>query len=196
MPSTNTAASNARKSEITLEIFDLESGDDNAGAWVPNPSGIDNALQALFPSLIFIGAMKNAADDATKAKNTSMLGKLLAQFTHSVEPNHGEQLQECLQTLHGLLAAGGIKNAGELSRFDQEVSSALDIPIPSVRELFSRGTLRVSEKGRHDRREFGSLGHGAQRSIQMALIRYLAEVGSFEFVAALIHWIREPQAIS
>ena len=65
---------NARKSGITLEIFDHYAGDDNAGSRVPNPSGIDNALQALFPSPIFIGAMENAAVDATKAKNTSTLG--------------------------------------------------------------------------------------------------------------------------
>lgn len=180
---------NARKSGITLEIFDHYAGDDNAGSRVPNPSGIDNALQALFPSPIFIGAMENAADDATKAKNTSTLGKLLAEFSESVESNHGQELQECLETLHGRLAANGSARASELIRFDQEASSAvnaffpgielhLDVPIPMVRELFSRGTLRVSEKGSADRREFGSLGHGAQRAIQMALIRYLAEVGS------------------
>ncbi|MDT8321883.1 MAG: AAA family ATPase [Xanthomonadales bacterium] len=179
---------NARKGDITLEIFDPESGADNAGAWVPNPAGIDNALQALFPSPIFIGAMENAADDATKAKNTSTLGKLLAEFSESVESNHGQELQECLETLHGRLAANGCARASELTRFDQEASSAvnaffpgidlhLDVPIPTVRELFSRGTLRVSENGSDDCREFGTLGHGAQRSIQMALIRYLAEVG-------------------
>jgi putative ATP-dependent endonuclease of OLD family len=177
----------ARKTEIVLEVRDPNSSDSDDAAWKPNPSGIENALKALFPEPIRIGAMEDAAEDATKAKNTSTIGKLLAQFTGPAQASHGAELEQALAPLHDKLTATGTSRAAELNRFDNEATEALrpffpgiqlhlDIPVPSVQDLFGKGTIKVSEQGRAAVRDFTALGHGAQRSIQMALIRYLADV--------------------
>lgn len=185
----------AKKTEILLEVRDLTAEDDSDVAWKPNPSGIDNALKALFPEPIRIGAMEDAAEEATKAKNTSTIGKLLAQFTGPAEANHGAELEQALAPLHDTLTATGTARATELNRFDNEATEALrpffpgiqlhlDIPVPSVQDLFAKGTIKVSEQGRDAVRDFTTLGHGAQRSIQMALIRYLADVRADEHTTA------------
>src|SRR5690554_8028822 len=46
---------------------------------------------------------------------------------------------------------------------------------PNIAELIKAGTLKVFE-GAGNGRDFSSYGHGAQRSIQMALVQYLAEI--------------------
>jgi len=185
----------AKKTEIMLEVRDPTAEDDSDAAWKPNPSGIDNALKALFPEPISIGAMEDAAEDATKAKNTSTIGKLLAQFTGPAEASHGAELEQALAPLHDKLTATGTSRAAELNRFDNEATEALrpffpgiqlhlDIPVPSVQDLFGKGTIKVSEQGRDAVRDFTALGHGAQRSIQMALIRYLADARADEQTTA------------
>lgn len=181
------ASPGVSKTQITLEVRDPAKAAHAEDAWKPNPSGIDNALQALLPAPITIGAMEDAAEDATKAKTTSTIGKLLAEFTGPAEANHGAELEHALAPLTDKLTATGAERAEELKRFDEEATKALspffsgiqlhlDIPVPTVRELFGKGTIKVSEKGRDAIRDFTDVGHGAQRSIQMALIRYLAEV--------------------
>lgn len=52
----------------------------------------------------------------------------------------------------------------------------LDISVPEVQSVFRQGTVRVSEERHGTTRDFSSVGHGAQRSIQMVLIRYLADM--------------------
>lgn len=181
----------AKKAEILLEVHDPAIGTETEDAWKSNPSGIDNALKALFPESITIGAMEDAAEDATKAKTSSTIGKLLAEFAGPVEDHHGDELQQALAPLTDRLTADGAQRAAELDRFDREATEALrpffpgiqlhlDIPVPTVRDLFGKGTIKASERGREAVRDFTALGHGAQRSIQMALIRYLADVRAGE----------------
>lgn len=176
----------AKRSDINLEVLKPSASFDDEDGWKPNPSGIDNALQALFPSPITIGAMEDAVEDATKAKTSSTIGKLLAEFTGPAQQAHGDDLMQVLMPLAEKLTAEGVNRAEELRRFDREASERLrtffpgislhlDIPVPTVQELFGKGSIKVSERGRVIR-DFTALGHGAQRSIQMALIRYLAEV--------------------
>ncbi|WP_323753550.1 AAA family ATPase [Marinobacter sp.] len=50
-----------KKSEIKLEIYNFQNG-----MYAKNPRGIWNAVKALFPEPIKIGAMENAAEDAGK----------------------------------------------------------------------------------------------------------------------------------
>jgi len=178
--------------QIKLQVPDQVEADGSIATWKDQPGGIPEALKALFPEPITIGAMEDAAEDATKAKNTSTIGKLLAEFTGPVEANHGDQLQQALAALTDKLTADGAQRAAELGRFDREATAALrpffpgiqlhlDIPVPTVRDLFGKGTIKVSERGREEAiRDFTALGHGAQRSIQMALIRYLADVRAGE----------------
>ncbi len=192
--------------QIKLQVPDEVASDGTVSTWKDQPGGIPEAIKKLLPEPITIGAMEDAAEDATKAKNTSTIGKLLAQFTGPAEANHGAELEAALAPLTNKLAADGDQRADELERFDQEATDALrpffpgiqlhlDIPVPTVRDLFGKGTIKVSEQGRDVIRDFSALGHGAQRSIQMALIRYLAEkrAGQTETAQRRLLLIEEPE---
>ncbi len=176
---------------VKLEVSDPEAGSSGALAWQAAPTGIPQAIQALFPDAIFIGAMQDAAEDAAKGKSSTTLGKLLAEFTTTLERAHGAKLQGFLDEIERHLAPGSPQRVGELKRFDKEASDVvgdffpglklhLDIPVPGLKDLFKQGSVKVSEHGREAIRDFTSLGHGAQRSIQMALVRYLADMKAVE----------------
>lgn len=155
--------------------------------WAPNPAGIDNALTALFPDPIHIGAMENSEEDVSKSKTTSTIGKLLAEIIEPIEQQYGAHVRGALAGLSGLLDAEGVNRAPELTQFDNDVNQKIDIffpdvsvrlhvPTPELKEVFNKGTLKVYEQRLPDGRDVSSLGRGAQRSIQMALVRHLAEI--------------------
>jgi putative ATP-dependent endonuclease of OLD family len=104
------------------------------------------------------------------------------------------------------LAPGSGQRVEELKRFDKEASDVvgdffpglklhLDIPVPGLKDLFKQGSVKVSEQGREAIRDFTSLGHGAQRSIQMALVRYLADskVADGDQVQRRLLLVEEPE---
>ena len=89
--------------------------------------------------------------------------------------------------LKDLLEADGIARAPELNAFDTAVNQKIDaffpdvnvkihVPTPELKDVFSKGTIKVYEQQLPIGRDVGSLGHGAQRSIQMALIQHLAQI--------------------
>ena len=174
------------KRDISLEIYD-PAVPASANAWKLNPAGIPEAIKRLFPEPITIGAMEDAAEDSTKSKAGTTISKLLAEFTAPVEQAHGADIQRDLHKIKQRLSAHGKDRADQLQRFDREASAALelffpgvqlhlDIPVPDIGSLFKAGTIRISERDRNTIRDFTDLGHGAQRSVQMALIRYLADL--------------------
>ncbi|WP_214228001.1 AAA family ATPase [Pedobacter sp. B4-66] len=155
--------------------------------WDNNPAGIDNAIKDLFPEPIHIAAMDNAEDDVSKSSASSTIGKLLAEMIEPIEMQYGDQVNTALLGLKNLLDVDGINRAPELGVFDNEVSAKLDaffpnisikvhIPTPELKEVFKKGTIKVFEDGVLNHKDVGALGHGAQRSIQMALIRHLADL--------------------
>jgi len=167
---------------IKLLVFDPTKKD-----WVCNPNGIDNALNILFPEPIHIGAMENAEEDASKSKATTTIGKLLAEIIEPIENQYGEKVRESLNGLRGLLDADSLERAPALNQFDREVNEKIDaffpdvtikihIPTPELKDVFSKGTIKIYENQSPNSQDFSTLGHGAQRSIQMALIRHLAEL--------------------
>ncbi len=171
----------ARTAEIKLSILSPETGE-----WVINPTGIDNAINALLPEPIRIGAMENAAEDASKAKNTTTIGKLLAQFLEPVKQAHEEDLNGHLSEVSRRISSDGDMRFEELNTIDSSVNTKvadlfpgmkvkLHFDTPSIDDLIKAGTLKVYE-GEGAARDFSYYGHGAQRSIQMALVQYLAEV--------------------
>jgi putative ATP-dependent endonuclease of the OLD family len=177
-----------KKNEIQQEIHDPTATKEE-DRWKPNPSGIFEAIKKLFPEPITIGAMEDVAEDSTKAKSGTTISKLLAEFTEPVVQAHGADIASDLHKIRQRLSAYGEERAAQLQRFDREASAALqhffpglqlhlDIPVPDIGALFKAGTIRISERERSGIRDFTELGHGAQRSIQMALIRYLADLRS------------------
>lgn len=157
-----------------------------ADEWANNPAGIDNAISSIFPEPIFIGAMENSEEDVSKQKAGTTIGKLLAEIIEPIEQQHGATVNQALQGLKDLLDADGQTRAPELINFDQavnpkignffpNVSVKIHVPTPEIKEVFKQGTIKVYEPNFATGREVGSLGHGAQRAIQMALIRHLAD---------------------
>lgn len=174
-------APNVRTAEIRISVWD-ETGQ----GWVPNPNGIDNALKSLLPEPIRIGAMENAAEDASKAKSTTTIGKLLSEFLEPVKAAHEVELAGHLGEVSRRISSEGDMRFGELATIDQNVNQKIDdlfpgmslklhFDTPSFDDLIKSGSIKVYEN-QNQGRDFSSYGHGAQRSIQMALVQYLAEV--------------------
>jgi hypothetical protein len=80
----------------------------------------------------------------------------------------------------------GDKRAEELIAFDRNINAKLEplfpsvrlklqIPSPNLHDIFRQGSLKAIEDVDGFVREIESLGMGAQRSVQMALIRHLSE---------------------
>lgn len=172
-------------------LFVLKPGEDPTDdtSWVINPTGIDAAISVLFPSPIHIEAMQDAAQDAAKNTSNSTLGKLLKEVLGTVAEQHGQQISAAVEELKAILSADGDKRAPELTEIDKATNTALEelfpgiqirseIPAPTIQTLFKAGTIKIHDPQRGDSwHDFESMGHGAQRTIQMALIRCMAERG-------------------
>jgi len=170
-----------RAPEITLSVWDFTNE-----AWVPNPTGIDNAIGVLLPEPIRIGAMEDAAEDATKAKSSTTIGKLLTEFLTPVRAAHHDELAGILAEVERRISAQGDLRFAELLAIETAMSQKIDelfpsisarlhFSVPTMDELIKAGTLKLIE-GAGAVRDFSSYGHGTQRSVQMALIRHLADV--------------------
>ncbi|WP_116772261.1 ATP-dependent nuclease [Maribacter litoralis] len=174
--------------------------------WHANPTGLDQALQALFPDPIQIGAMENSEEDVSKSKNTTTIGKLLSEIIGPIQASYSTQVQTALNGIKELLDVDGTSRATELNDFDIAVSEKVEsffpgvnikvhVPTPELKEVFSKGTIKVFENLNPDGRDVSALGHGAQRSIQMALVRHLADIKreSGEQASNTILLIDEPE---
>lgn len=155
--------------------------------WKSNPAGIPNAIKAIFPEPILIGAIENIEEDVSKSKQGTTIGKLIAEIITPIEEKYGDEARRALEFLKKTLDAEGDDRAEELRVFDEQaneklqvlfpsISIRLHVPTPELKEVFKSGTIKVYEDGQMGGRDISSFGSGAQRSIQMALIRQLAEV--------------------
>jgi putative ATP-dependent endonuclease of the OLD family len=159
----------------------------NANEWRNAPTGLPQALEVLFPEPIHIGAMENAEEDVSKSKNTTTIGKLLAEIIGPIQTSYSTQVQTALNGVKDLLDADGVSRVAELNAFDTAVNGKVacffpgvnikvHIPTPELKEIFSKGTIKVFENLNPAGKDVSALGHGAQRSIQMALVRHLADI--------------------
>lgn len=154
--------------------------------WQPNPSGIPQAIEALFPDPLEVPAMSDAAEDIGKSKAGTTIGRLLGELAKPVVSKYGEQLVAALGEWERTLAADGAGRATELMELDAAANAALrdvfpdlsvrvHVPPPDLKDAFKNGTIKIYEGSSSEGRKIAAIGHGAQRSIQMALIRTLAE---------------------
>lgn len=186
--------------DTELTVMNPDTGD-----WEPNPTGIDNAISAIFPDPIRIGAMENAEEDASKAKATTTIGKLLASMLSAIQEQHEQALTPHLAAILGMISADGGERFEELGRIDESINRKisdlfpgirikLDFPVPVFNDLIKAGTVKVYE-GEGRGRAFGSYGHGAQRAIQMAMVRHLADLKRGEAAAggATLLLVDEPE---
>lgn len=189
--------------DLFLRNFDEE--DESENAWDANPTGIDNAISYLFPEPIQVLAMEDATEDVSKNKSTTTIGKLIAEILKPIEEEREDEMNKILSGLRDRFEADGEKRAKELDEFDKKANQKIvdffpgveinvHIPTPEIKELFKSGTVKIKEDGADVLRDFDSLGHGAQRSIQMALIRLLAETTkSSQGIGRTLLLIEEPE---
>lgn len=192
-------APNVPAAQVRLEVFDPESG-----VWAANPTGLDTALGVLFPEPIYIEAMDDAVDDVAKfaAKNT--IGLLLKYAMSEAARQTSQELtslQTALTTVSGLL--NGPQRIPELAVLEQNAGAAvgeffpglavkLKIEPPPLDELVKSATVEFADGQRA--RPFTSFGHGAQRAVQMALVKLLATyVRSTARRATVVLLIDEPE---
>jgi len=178
---------NSAKGGITLEVYmhDPEDEEEEEG-WKEDPHGLNAIIQTLFPEPIQIGAMEDAGEDVSRSKRGSTISRLIGEVLRPSSDDFGTPLNGPLSDLKGKVTADGDDRLPELDEFDEAASRIISqffpglkirthIPIPDVEDLFGDGTIRVEEEGDDEQRDVSSLGHGAQRSIQMALLRRLAD---------------------
>jgi energy-coupling factor transporter ATP-binding protein EcfA2 len=170
-----------------LEVRDLTIIDEiSNAAWRSNPTGLDGAIKALFPIPIRVHAMDKVSDDVGKSSKTNTIGRLISAITEGVKRAHEAEFSAALKMIRDRLAADGANRAEELQILDTEASAQLadlfpglslkiDLAPPEIPDLFKSGTVHVIERdGAGSIRNLDAVGHGAQRCIQMALIRHLS----------------------
>ncbi|WP_372990261.1 ATP-dependent endonuclease [Sulfitobacter sp.] len=180
------AAPGQSASSIRLEVLQRENNDE---IWVANPTGIDAAIAALFPDPIFIGAMENATEDVGKFGSSTTIGKLLKEIMGPVIERYSPTVAIALQDIGQKLSSNAVDKdetlldlderiQGELSKLFPGVSARTHIPLPEFSDFMKAATIRIFEDGYEDLigRDASSFGHGAQRSIQIALVKCLADV--------------------
>jgi putative ATP-dependent endonuclease of OLD family len=156
------------------------------GDWV-NPNGLPQAITTLFPEPTFINSMEDSAEDISKFKASNTIGKLIAHLQKEIITSKAVEINDALEVVGKKLSLNGSERLDELARFDLSINDKIgdffpglslniDIPTPSIADLFKQGTIKVSEVGTARQSDFIDMGHGSQRAIQMTLIRHLAEI--------------------
>ncbi|WP_373686425.1 AAA family ATPase [Acinetobacter sp. YH01006] len=130
--------------------------------------------------------MTDANEDSTKNKSGTAIAKLLSLISETIQQNYHEDFTNSLSRVSELLAFDSPNRITDLSTVDSginqilnnffpDISVKLHFPTPTIEDIFKNGTLKVFEN-EDTERDFSNFGHGTQRSIQMALIRYLASI--------------------
>src|SRR5690606_10389974 len=122
-----------REQQVAGGDTELTGMNPDTGDWEPNPTGIDNAISALFPDPIRIGAMENAEEDASKAKTTTTIGKLLASMLAAIQEQHEQALTPHLAAILGMISGEGGDRSEELARIAESINRKLSDLFPGIR---------------------------------------------------------------
>lgn len=163
-----------------------ENSDNGNSEWKDPPTGIEAGISYLFPEPIFINAMEDAAEDSSKYKTNTTIGKLLSSIFTTIQTKHEDTINQALSPIQELFGASGTKRIPELETFDDDVSRVIStffpglsikaqIPEIEFKEIIKSATISTFEEGDSNGKDISLLGHGSQRAIQMGLIRYLAD---------------------
>jgi len=180
-------ANGTGKNAVQKEVWDIEHchGHELPDHWRDYPTGLPQAVSVLLPEPLVVQAMHDLGEDLGKAKAGTTIKGLLDEIMGPLLAAHAE-LNTALETIRHVLTADGDNRSDHLQQFDTDATDALthffpglaldlDLQVVDVKEFFKAGDLHVTDKTTGDRRRFDQMGTGAQRAIQMALIRYLAE---------------------
>lgn len=194
------------KRAITLSVYKCQPESTEEKGWSEDPHGLNKIIQTLFPEPIHIDAMEDAGEDVSRSKRGSTISRLIGEVLDPSNDDIGSKLSEPLSTLRESISSGGSERLSQLDSFDEKANDIISdffpgleirthIPVPNIEDIFGDGTIRVVEGESEEERDVSSLGHGAQRSIQMALIRHLAEQRMNEMTTAVckLVFIDEPE---
>lgn len=169
------------------EVWDPDqySGEGVPTVWRSYPTGLPEAVSALMPEARHIEALDDIKEDLGKGKAGSTIRDLLDDLMSPILEAHAE-VSQALATIRQVLSANANGRTPLLQEFDREATGALaeffpglsvelDMPEVEVKEFFRSGDVLVTDLLSGDRRRFDQLGTGAQRALQMALIRLLAD---------------------
>ena len=152
-----------------------------------NPNGLPQAITTLFPEPTFINSMEDSAEDVSKYKAGNTIGKLIAILQKEIIATKVDVINNALKVIGSKLNVDGEERLKDFENFDNSINEKIedffpglklniDIPTPDIADLFKQGKIKVTEDGHHKKTDFNDMGHGAQRAIQMTLIRHLAEI--------------------
>lgn len=177
---------------LEKEVWDVSKcvDGDLPAHWRSYPTGFPEAVSSLLPEPIFIEAMQDVREDLGKAKAGTTIKDLLDEIMIPILEAH-DDLSEALESIEGILTTGGANRSVHLQNFDKGATEALaqffpglgldlDLQVVQLKEFFKSGDLHVTDKVTGDRRRLDQIGTGAQRAVQMALIRYLADTRDSE----------------
>lgn len=181
------SASGIGAKAISKEVWEIEQcpHDHLPEHWRGFPTGLPEAVSALLPEPIVIGAMEDLQEDLGKAKTGTTIKGLLDEIMGPMLKSH-KDLADALDSIKSILTTDGANRSAHLQSFDDAATNALkhffpglrldlDLQVVELKEFFKAGDLHVTDTATGDRRRFHQMGTGAQRAIQMALVRYLAE---------------------
>lgn len=172
---------------ITQEVWDVDSysGTGIPTAWRSYPTGLPQAVSVLLPDPLYVEALDDLSEDLGKSKAGTTIKALLDAVMTPILAAH-QDLSNAIETIRGILSLDGSNRSEHLKTFDKNATDALgsffpglsldlDLQIVDIKEFFKTGDLHVTDELTGDRRRFDQIGTGAQRAVQMALIRYLAQ---------------------
>lgn len=173
-------------SQIRFEICQMAEGEEQ---WVINPAGIDAAISHLFPEPIFIGAMEDATEDVGRYAKSTTIGKLITEVIAPITERHSSAVVEALDKISRKLSANSDEKdenlvdldsriETELQRFFPGVTAKTHIQAPEFPDFIKNATIKLFDGTANDGvpRDAASFGHGAQRSVQIALVKCLSDL--------------------
>lgn len=161
----------------SLRLFVKKPGRTGDIAWRPMPQLFREAYSRLFPDPIRIQDFGNPTTN----------NRLLHEIFKPLEQRLIEDFRELQQRFREIFSTDGECRAEELNAFDRDVNSMLnplfpsvriklDVPAPGIDTFLQSAGLVVIDEEDGFCRHISEIGAGSQRAIQMALIRYLADL--------------------
>jgi putative ATP-dependent endonuclease of the OLD family len=159
----------------------------------PPPTGISADLRNLLPRVLYVPAVKEAADAAKTTKNAEF-GSLLNELAAEVREELDSAINEALKTVYRRLNVTRDEITGEVqderhrgvqiierriseyvAETFEDVSVSLEFPNPGSRAIFDGGEVWIEEGG-FDRFQIGQVGEGLKRILIFSLFRTLADM--------------------
>lgn len=145
--------------------------------WEPVSFAFLQAFERVFPAPITIWDF-----EGNKA-----FTRLLHEIFKPLERRFGNEFNGLISKFSDLLSPTSEMQAKEIRSFDRDVNEnlrplfpsvkvELSIPTPTLETFLQAATLKVMDDDDGFERNIESMGAGSQRAIQMALVRYLAEI--------------------